>query len=135
MPLPDISRTVFTRMAYTVLMFKLLRNYLSCFGSQFIKGIGILADKAKYKRSAFLKSIRPLPNFFELSQQASPNTSEARRVRGIVWGAIAVAWIAMIILLFVISLPFALWLALAVIVSLIAPHTLLLIAAASLRRS
>ncbi len=114
-------------------MYKPLRNYLSCFGPQFVKGIGILADQSHYKKSAFIKSIRPLPDFFVLSRQPSPHTSEVKRVRGVVWGAIAVAWITMIVLLFVISLPLALWLSLAGLVSLIAPHTLLLIAAASMR--
>lgn len=112
-----------------------LKNYLSCFGPQFISGLSVLAEKSGYERRAFRALTRPLPDFFRLAKQAQPRSKNARSFRAAIWGAIALAWIFMIILLTMARLPFASWLVIAVIVSVIAPRTLIFIASLCLRRA
>ncbi len=111
------------------------RNYGSCFGPQFVRGMSVLAERAGYERRAFRKLTRPLPDFFAVASQDKPMSRPARQLRSAIWGAIALAWIMMLVLLTMARLPFSVWLVVAVVVSLIAPRTLLGIAALCLHRA
>lgn len=112
-----------------------LRNYLSCFGPQFVRGMSVLADKSGYERRAFRALTRPYPNFFELAKLQKPHSRQARDVRSAVWGAIVIAWIAMIAMLAMLRIPLAVWLVIAILVSVIAPRSLLGIAALCLPKA
>lgn len=112
-----------------------LKNYLSCFGPQFVSGITVIADKAGYERRAFRALTRPYPNFFELAKLPKPANRNAHDVRMAVWGAIVIAWIFMITLLAMVRISLSTWIIAALIVSIIAPRTLLGIAALCLRKA
>lgn len=101
------------------------RNYLSCFGPQFVRGISILAHDAHYDRTKFRKAIRPLPDFFALGKKVPPHDASARQLRLAIWSAIAIAWILSIA--FVAFIRLALWQIglLIIVVSLPAPQILL----------
>ena len=104
-----------------------LRHYLSCFGPQFVKGLGVLATQADGDPKRFLKSALALPDFHRLQKSAdSSHLQSATRIA--VWVAIAIAWVVMATTLFIVQLPLVLWLGLAIAVSLIAPYALILVA-------
>jgi hypothetical protein len=112
-----------------------LRNYLSCFGPQFVRGISVLAEKSGYERRAFRALTRPYLNFFELDRLQKPHSRQARDIRSAVWGAIVIAWIVMIAMLAMLRIPLAVWLVIAILVSVIAPRSLLGIAALCLPKA
>lgn len=106
-----------------------LRNYLSCFGPQFVRGIAVLAAKAKFDRAEFRKSVRPLPNFFEVARAEAPKTPASRSLTRAVWSAIVIAWILSIVVIAFIRLMWWQIGLLIVIVSIPAPQILLWVAA------
>lgn len=106
-----------------------LKNYLSTFGPQFVRGIGVLAAEAQFERKRFLTTIRLLPNFFEVSRRFDRGDRLAARVRLAVWSAIAIAWMISITALAFLRLNPAQIIALILVVSLPAPYILLRIAA------
>ncbi len=111
-----------------------LKNYLSTFGPQFVRGIGVLAAEAQFERKNFVASTRPLPNFFTVAKRHNKDDVGATKVRRAVWSAIAIAWIISITALAFLRLNPAQIAALILIVSLPAPYILLRIAAWCLPR-
>lgn len=106
-----------------------LRNYLSCFGPQFVRGIAVLAVKASFDRAQFRKHVRPLPNFFEVARAEAPKTEAARGLTRAVWSAIVIAWILSIVVVAFIRLTWWQIGLLIIIVSIPAPRILLWVAA------
>lgn len=110
------------------------KNYISTFGPQFVRGIGVLAAEAQFERKSFLALTRPLPNFFTLAKRYHKNDVGAAHVRRAVWSAIAIAWIISITALAFLRLNPVQIIALILIVSVPAPYVLLRIAAWCLPR-
>ena len=106
-----------------------MRNYLSCFGPQFVRGIAVLGARADYDRARFWKSVRPLPNFFEVARSETPKSSASRSLTRAVWSAIVIAWILSIVVVAFIRLTWWQIGLLIVIVSIPAPQILLWVAA------
>ena len=71
----------------------------------------------------------------ELARLQKPHSRQARDIRSAVWGAIVIAWIAMIAMLAMLRIPLAAWLVIAILVSVIAPRSLLGIAALCLPKA
>jgi len=104
-----------------------LRHYLSCFGPQFVRGLGVLATRANGDPKRFFTSALTLPDFHHLQKSAdSSHLQSATRIA--VWVTIAIAWVVMATTLFIVQLPLVLWLGLAIVVSLIAPFVLIMTA-------
>jgi hypothetical protein len=106
-----------------------LKNYLSTFGPQFVRGIGVLAAEAQFERKKFLAATHPLPNFFEATKRFNKSDKLAARLRMAVWASIAIAWMLSITILAFLRLNAAQIIGLILIVSLPAPYILLRIAA------
>lgn len=71
-----------------------LKNYLSCFGPQFVDGICGLARANNFDSRRFRAKTKPLPNFFELARKYKPQKTDptTRQLRRALWSAIAIAW-------------------------------------------
>ncbi len=110
------------------------KNYLSTFGPQFVRGIGVLAAEAQFERKNFLALTRPLPNFFAIAKRYHKDDVGAARVRRAVWSVIALAWMISITALAFLRLSPVQIIALILIVSVPAPYVLLRIAAWCLPR-
>lgn len=110
------------------------KNYISTFGPQFVRGVGVLAAEAQFERKNFLASTRPLPNFFITAKRYPKDDAGAARVRRAVWSAIAIAWMVSVTALAFLRLNPAQIIALILVVSVPAPYVLLRIAAWCLPR-
>lgn len=110
------------------------KNYISTFGPQFVRGIGLLAAEAQFERKKFLTSTRPLPNFFVVSNRYRKDDIGVAHLRRAVWSAIAIAWMVSITALAFLRLNPAQIIALILVVSVPAPYVLLRIAAWCLPR-
>ena len=105
-----------------------IRNYISCFGPQFIHGMAVLADKVDYRPGTFLKRALALPDFYKLGHEAEPRDARAGDLHAVVWMTIASTWLVLFGLLFLLGLRFTQWLAIVVVISLLAPFLLILLA-------
>lgn len=105
------------------------KNYVSAFGPQFVRSVGVLAVEADFEREKFLAATHPLPNFFAITKRYSKYSAHAVRIRRVVWSAIAIAWMVSIAALAFLRLNPVQIIALILIVSVPAPYILLRIAA------
>ena len=102
------------------------RHYLSCYGPQFVRGLGYLAARADMRVHRFAASLWPIPDYAALAGSQRSEVNQA--VTTSVWVAIAGAWVTMATLLFVAQLPILQWLIFALLLSLVAPFGLMFVA-------
>ncbi len=102
------------------------RHYLSCYGPQFVRGLGYLAMRADMRVYRFAASLWPIPNYATLAESRRSEVSQV--VTTSVWVVIAGAWVAMATLLFVVQIPILQWLIFALLLSLVAPFGLMFVA-------
>ena len=104
-----------------------LRNYISCFGPQFVHGLAVLADKVDYRPTTFFKRALALPDFHKLGAEPEPRDARAGDLHAVVWMTIACSWVVLLAMLFVLGFNLSQWLALVFFVSFIAPFVLIFI--------
>ena len=103
-----------------------LSDYLSCFGPQFVRGLGSLATKSNGKLQRFTRVLWPIPDFNQVPHTAL--TLQGKWVIRSVWLAIGIAWVSMIYLLIDLWHSLLLWAGIALLLSVLAPFALMFVA-------